>query len=95
MIGIVTATAGILDSDLGINNDIGGSCEMPPGEYRVELERSWHDYEIGGRAAGRLLDEADIAKAREVGTTGYATPEKITAWDPARVFFPISAFKRW
>lgn len=56
---------------MDIRNDVGGFSELPPGRYRVRVDRTWHDYETGGRAAGTLLDPADIETSREAGTTGY------------------------
>lgn len=54
-----------------IFNDVGGTTSLPAGRYRVEVTRGFHDYETGERMVGRLLDEADIEVAREVGTTGW------------------------
>jgi hypothetical protein len=58
-------------STVSILNDVGGTTFLPHGDYRVEIERSFHDYETGVRMIGFLLDEADIALATEAGTTGY------------------------
>lgn len=68
MIGTVTARS---EFDVGIINDSGGSSELPVGTYRVEVTRGWHDYEIGGRMEGLLLDDADVEIAREAARTDF------------------------
>lgn len=73
------------------NNDVGGTMALPPGRYRVSVDRSWDDYETGVRAVGTLLDEADIEVAIETGTTSYA-PEG-TVYRPTTVYFTGTMFE--
>lgn len=72
-IGTVECRESIINT-VGIVNDVGGSSELPPGRYRVRVVRTWHDYEIGDRAEGVLLDDADVEVSRRAGTTDW-TPE--------------------
>jgi hypothetical protein len=74
-----------------ITNDVGGTSMLPPGRYRVEVVRQWHDYETGIRMVGELLDEADWEVARLAGTTGYATDGVLYA--PITVYFAGSQFE--
>ncbi len=98
--GIVRSRLGTT-SRLSILNDVGGTAELPTGNYRVRLLTSWYDYETGTRCIGELIDLKDIATALEVGTTGY-TPEDYRKYgeehlertfkaahefDPGRVYF--------
>ena len=75
-----------------IINDVGGTSELPAGQYMVEVTGGFHDYETGEIVHGRLLDEAEIEAAREAGTTGYAT-EDDRGFDPARVMFNARAIE--
>jgi hypothetical protein len=107
MLGYVESKSvlGTINS-VGIINDAGGSGWMPVGRYRIEVTRTWNDYEIGLRGEGTLLDEADIEIARKAGETGHPQSEFDTG-DPRldkllasrtgpdrvrEVFFPISDF---
>jgi hypothetical protein len=76
MIGYVESKSvlGTINS-VGIINDAGGSGWMPVGRYRIEVTRTWNDYEIGLRGEGTLLDEADIEIARKAGETGHPQSE--------------------
>jgi hypothetical protein len=65
-----------------IVNDVGGTVDLPAGSYRVQLLKSWADYEIGDRCAGDLIDPMDIDVARKAGTTGH-TPEDYRKYSPA------------
>lgn len=92
--------------DICINNDLGGTQELPPGRYRVKLEKSWDDYEIGGRCIGTLVDKKDIEIARKAGTTGfthedikkespkYEIPKNKKPFQPERVFFGTTEIER-
>lgn len=92
--------------DLCISNDLGGTQEMPAGRYRVRLEKSWDDYEIGGRCIGFLVDAKDIETARKVGTTGYTEADLVKKYpkyqpeknpkpfQPERVFFGTTEIER-
>lgn len=73
-----------------IINDLGGTTYLPDGVYRVRVERSWYDYEIGGRMAGVLTDEASVAVAREVGTTPYEP--KAATFSPEKIYFGADNF---
>ena len=105
--GVVDSTEGGIH-DVGIINDSGGSSELPPGRYRVEVTRAWGDYEIGGRAEGELLDAADVEIAREAAKTDYPMRERESTGDPVldahtkrimgpgrerRVFFALRDFE--
>ena len=68
--GVVRCHKQILNS-VSIKNDVGGTSEIPVGNYRVRVTKSWGDSEIGGRCIGVLLDPKDVAKARKAGTTGH------------------------
>ncbi len=72
-------------ADLCFSNDRGGTVNVPPGRYAVLVERVWGDYEIGDRAAGRLVCPDDIRKMRNLGTTQYEP--KRPDWNPALVYF--------
>jgi hypothetical protein len=89
-----------------ICNDVGGTTNLPAGRFRVRLLESWRDPEIGTRCIGELIEPADIAVARQAGTTGY-TPEdyrrfgdefyervakEAQAFNPKRVFFALKDF---
>lgn len=108
-VGTVECRVSIINT-VGIINDVGGSSELPPGRYRVQLVRTWNDYEIGTRAEGVLLDEADIEVSRQAGTTSWTAEhyereypssghaERVRAakeaFDPTRVFFALSDFTK-
>jgi hypothetical protein len=99
-VGIVRAT-GKLAEGLWIHNDVGGSCELPPGKYRVQVTKVWDDYETGRRCIGKLLDPADIETARKTGTLNHSAEDYAkygeahvqrvkkakTAFDPSTVYF--------
>ena len=90
-------------TEIAIRNDVGGTS-LARGDFRVSVNRVWHDYETGWKAEGRLTREGDIKSAREAGITGckpqdYAkySPgmqkdvyKAAQEFDPARVF--ISEF---
>jgi hypothetical protein len=101
--GIIRA---FLQSGCCLANDVGGHTDLPPGAYRVRIVKLWDDDETGTRCIGKLLDPADIEKARTAGTTGF-NPEDYRKYgeeryqqtlrdslnfDPSRVFFNMSAF---
>jgi hypothetical protein len=67
-----------------INNDQGGTEFLPVGTYLVKVTDTWHDYEIGSRAKGVLVNEKDIEVSRKVGTTKFHPKEK---YYPERVYF--------
>lgn len=87
--GVATGT-GPFDA-VYITNDVGGTTELPPGRYRVALERSWDDYETGIRMVGRLVEESDIEIATRAGTTGHAPPD--THYRPTEVYFSGAQFQ--
>lgn len=74
-----------------IHNDVGGTGELPPGRYKVRVDRSWDDYETGVRVVGTLIEEADIEIAIAAGTTGYAPPGKV--YRPTTVYFSGRQFE--
>jgi hypothetical protein len=91
---------------LTILNDVGGSEQLPTGNYRVRLITSWFDYETGVRCIGELIDLEDIETALQTGTTGF-TPEDyrqygeehyertrmaVHEFDPGRVYFSEDDF---
>jgi hypothetical protein len=83
-----------------ITNDVGGTTMLPEGEYKVEITRSWSDYEIGGRCIGFLTEAADIEIAREAGTTGFAKVggrfreiKTEYGFEPERVYFAARDFR--
>lgn len=91
----------IFVKEVCITNDCGGTEILPKGKYEVQVQKSWHDYETGGRGIGKLLDKRDIEKACRIGTTKF-TPddykkygEKAVAeikkskksFDPSKVYF--------
>ncbi len=84
------AASGLGDiTSVSIHNDQGGTGFLPPGRYRVQVVRAWEDDEIGGRAEGILLDEADVRLATVAGTTGSPAREPLR---PERVFFALTDF---
>lgn len=78
--GTVRCHKRILNS-VSLSNDVGGTSELPVGNYRVKVTRHWTDGEIGDRCAGFLLDPQDIETSRIAGTTGY-TPDDYQAVNP-------------
>ncbi len=68
--GIVRCYKQILNT-VSIKNDVGGTGELPIGNYRVQITKTWHDYETGQRCIATLLDPKDIEVSRKAGTTGY------------------------
>lgn len=90
--GDVVTVVAVRPYDLCVDNDLGGTTELPAGRYRVRLEKSWHDYEIGGRCIGILLDQKDIETSRKIGTTEYQ-PKK-AGWRPERVFFGTTEIQK-
>lgn len=96
-VGIVKTT-GKLGTGLWMHNDVGGSCELPPGVYRVKVTKAWDDYETGQRCIGKLLDPKDIETARKTGTIDVSKyPANVveqarerkakTSFDPSIVYF--------
>ncbi len=73
------------------NNDVGGTSALPAGRYRVQVDRSWDDYETGVRVVGTLLDEADIETAIKTGTTGHATTTD--PYRPTKAYFAGPMFE--
>jgi hypothetical protein len=87
--GTVRCYKKILNS-VSITNDVGGTSELPVGNYRVKVTKAWGDYEIGGRGIGVLLNEKDIKKSRKAGTTPWK--EKKGEFDPSIVYFSLNDF---
>ena len=91
---------------VSINNNVGGTTELPEGRYRVEIIREFYDYEVGVRLHGRLLDAEQIASSRKTGEVlkpeweglslplGYAKTamETIAIFDPTLVMFHSNDF---
>jgi hypothetical protein len=87
-------------------NDVGGTVDLPAGPYRVQMLKSWDDYEIGGRCAGELIYPKDIAIARKAGTTGNSPEDyreykpalylktliQVRTFDPKQVYFSLDDF---
>lgn len=83
---------------LWMKNDMGGTCALPSGSYRVMLTKTWYDYETGQRCIGRLVDRADVEKARKFGTIDVSKysadimeqakkAKAKTQFDPSEVYF--------
>jgi hypothetical protein len=86
-VGVIVVT-GALGNGLYMSNDVGGTGELPPGRYRVEVTKTWHDYETGNRCHGKLLDPEAVAIARKAGTTGYRDRKtNPPVFDPSKVYF--------
>lgn len=55
-----------------IRNDVGGTTILEGEDsWRIEVIKSFWDYECGWRFHGRLLDDKQVESARQQGTTGY------------------------
>jgi hypothetical protein len=78
------------DYQVCMDNDLRGTGSMPTGRYYVEVERSWHDYETGGRMVGRLVYASDKLIAKQAGTTGYGAEG--THYEPDTVYFAARDF---
>lgn len=91
------------------SNDVGGTImvpdfdsrykkDAPETRYEVQVESCFHDYEVGWRYHGRLVDPKDIAMCKKLGTTGRERrPSQEenpvlralldAPFDPAKVYF--------
>ena len=75
---------------VAFSNDMGGTEMIEKGiRFKVEVTKSWYDYETGQRYHGRLLEAKDVARVRREGTTGHADqrPADRGPWDPSVVYF--------
>jgi hypothetical protein len=68
----MVAIAGVFS--VTVQNDVGGHSALPPGRYRVQITKTFEDYETGRVLHGELQEERDVAAARRSGTTGF-TPD--------------------
>lgn len=91
VLGVVDAGEGPLNG-LYFNNDLGGTSQLPPGRYRIRLDRSFDDYETGVRCIGELVDDEAIEIATKTGTSGFASGDM--PYRPTRVYFSARQFER-
>jgi hypothetical protein len=70
----------IIAKEVAFTNDVGGTSLME-GRFKVRVDASYVDDEIGTVLHGRLVDATDIARARREGTTGYG-PEDYKKYGP-------------
>jgi hypothetical protein len=83
---------------VNIENDQGGTDDLPAGTYKVRIVEEWNDYETGNRAIGVLTEKKDIETSRKAGKTGFAPksdyhPEKVY-FSPDECILPDSLNRR-
>ncbi len=67
------------------HNDVGGTADVPRGQYAVIVTRSWFDYETGNRYIGQLIEQVDVDRVTAATRTAYGP--KTAGWDPSIVYF--------
>lgn len=63
----------VILKDYCFTNNVGGTIVANGKFSKVRIIETWHDYEIGNRAKGILLEATDIDFNRKIGTTPFGS----------------------